>query len=39
MAAIDPCRNIARAFLAVIEAPVGAINGQAFNVGLNTDKV
>jgi nucleoside-diphosphate-sugar epimerase len=29
--------DIARAFLAVIEAPVESINGQAFNVGVNTE--
>jgi len=29
--------DIARAFLAVIEAPIESINGQAFNVGLNTE--
>jgi nucleoside-diphosphate-sugar epimerase len=29
--------DIARAFLAVIEAPVGRVNQQAFNVGIDTE--
>lgn len=29
--------DIARAFLAVIEAPAGAVNRQAFNVGINSE--
>jgi len=29
--------DIARAFLAVMEAPIESVNGQAFNVGVNTE--
>ncbi len=29
--------DISRAFLAVIEAPMEAVNGQAFNVGINSE--
>jgi nucleoside-diphosphate-sugar epimerase len=31
------CEDIARAFVAMIEAPKTVINGQAFNIGINSE--